>query len=146
MALPVPAWGDLAFSGRKETVSVPGQVYLASPFFTLGERWVVEEALRGLQELGLKVFSPFHEIGPGIANVVAPADIAGIDASDRVFAVLDGTDSGTLFEVGYAVAKGIPVYAVAQNVSDEDLKMVQGSGCRVYSDFVTALHHTAWKL
>jgi hypothetical protein len=146
MALPVPPWEELASANRKETVSIPGQVYLASPFFTLGERWVVEEARRGLKELGLEVFSPLHEIGPGVAEVVAPADIAGIDASDRVFAILHGTDSGTLFEVGYAVAKGIPVYALAQNVSEEDLKMVQGSGCRVYGDFVTALHHTAWRL
>ena len=146
MSLPVPKWTDLASAERAETISIPGQVYLASPFFTLGERWVVEEARRGLKELGLEVFSPLHEIGPGVAEVVAPADIAGIDASDRVFAILDGVDSGTLFEVGYAVAKGIPVYALAQNVSEEDLKMVQGSGCRVYGDFVTALHHAAWRL
>ena len=63
---------------------------------------------------------------------------------DRVLAILDGIDSGTLFEVGYARARGVPVYALAQAVAPEDLKMVKGSGCRVFDDFVTAIHHAAW--
>jgi nucleoside 2-deoxyribosyltransferase len=96
-------------------------------------------------DLGLDVFSPVHEIGPGPAEVIAPADLAGLDDSDVVFAILDGLDSGTVFEVGYARAKEKPVYALAQTVSEEDLKMMVGSGCRVCDDFVTALHHLAWR-
>jgi hypothetical protein len=34
---------------------------------------------------------------------------------------------------------------LAQTVSEEDLKMVAGSGCKVFDDFVTALHHAAWR-
>ncbi|MGZ3459902.1 MAG: nucleoside 2-deoxyribosyltransferase, partial [Archangium sp.] len=115
------------------------------PFFTLGQRWLVDEAWRSLGELGLEVFSPVHDVGAGPADQVAPADLAALDACDAVFAILDGTDSGTLFEVGYARARGKPVYALAQTVADEDLKMVQGSNCRIFDDFVTALHHTAWR-
>jgi nucleoside 2-deoxyribosyltransferase len=62
-----------------------------------------------------------------------------------MFAIIDGIDSGTLFEVGYARARGLPVYALAQAVTPEDLKMVNGSGCLVFDDFVTAIHHTAWR-
>ncbi|VBE96308.1 nucleoside 2-deoxyribosyltransferase [Burkholderia pseudomallei] len=62
-----------------------------------------------------------------------------------VFAILDGLDAGTIFEVGYARSKNIPVYALAQAVNDEDLKMVVGTDCKLFFDFVTALHHTAWK-
>lgn len=144
MGLPIPAVGDLR--ARAAPVgSRGGQAYLAGPFFTVGQRWLIDEARRGLQELGLKVFSPVHDVGRGDAQMVAPADIAALEQCDVVFAILDGLDSGTLFEVGYARAKGKPVYALAQAVSIEDLKMIEGSDCRVYDDFVTALHHTAWR-
>lgn len=145
MALPVPLPSELLKSLRPEAVAAGGKVYLAAPFFTLGQRWLVDEARRGLSELGLKVFSPVHDVGAGPADQVAPADLAALDTCDAVFAILDGTDSGTLFEVGYARALGKPVYALAQTVSDEDLKMVHGSHCRIFDDFVTALHHTAWR-
>ncbi|WP_163869210.1 PfkB family carbohydrate kinase [Myxococcus eversor] len=145
MSLPVPLPPVLLLNLRPEAVAAGGKVYLAAPFFTLGQRWLVDEARRGLRELGLEVFSPIHDVGAGPADQVAPADLAALDACDAVFAILDGTDSGTLFEVGYARALGKPVYALAQTVSDEDLKMVQGSNCRIFDDFVTALHHTAWR-
>lgn len=145
MALPTPSVDQLDAGTRVPGRVVPGRVYLASPFFTLGQRWVVDEARRCLQELGLDVFSPVHDVGPGPADAVAPADLAALEASDVVFAILDHLDSGTLFEVGYARAKGKPVYALAQTVSEEDLKMVSGSGCAIFCDFVTALHHVAWR-
>lgn len=145
MALPVPLPPALLQSHRPKMVAAGGKVYLAAPFFTLGQRWLVDEARRGLGELGLEVFSPVHDVGAGPAHQVAPADLAALDTCDAVFAILDGTDSGTLFEVGYARARGKPVYALAQTVADEDLKMVQGSNCRIFDDFVTALHHTAWR-
>ena len=64
-----------------------------------------------------------------------------------MFALLDGMDSGTLFEVGWAQARipPKPVYALAQSASEEDLKMIAGSGCRVFDDLATALHHAAWR-
>ena len=142
--LPVPSAEAL----RREAIAtrvVSGEVYLASPFFTVSQRWLVDEVRQGLADLGLEVFSPLHEIGPGPAGEVAPADIAALKKCDVVFAVLDGLDSGTVFEVGYARALEKPVYALAQNVSTEDLKMIEGSGCRIYHDLVTALHHTAWR-
>ena len=141
----MPPIEDLLRREAVDTIATSSEVYLASPFFTVGQRWLVDEARRGLADLGLKVFSPLHEIGPGPAHVVAPADIAALKKCDIVFAILDGLDSGTIFEVGYARALKKPVYALAQNVSTEDLKMIEGSGCRVYHDLVTALHHAAWR-
>lgn len=121
-----------------------GKVYLAGPFFSMSQRWLVDEARRGLSELGMDVFSPFHEIGRGPAHVVAPADLAGLERCSSVFALLDGLDSGTVFEVGYARARGIPVYGFAQVTPEEDLKMIFGSDCKVFGDFVTCLHHCSW--
>ena len=143
MGLPIPPVGRLG--EFPEIGKIEGSVYLASPFFTIGQRWLVDESRRHLHQFGLDVFSPVHDVGPGPAEEVAPADLKALDESDVVFAILDGLDSGTLFEVGYALARGKPVYCLAQTVSDEDLKMVVGSGCHVHDDFVTALHHVAWR-
>lgn len=145
MGLPAVPAEDLIALNCVPASTVEGKVYLASPFFTLGQRWLVDEARRSLYELGLRVFSPVHDVGPGPACEVGPKDLAALEGCDRVFAILDGLDAGTIFEVGYARARGIPVYALAQSVNEEDLKMVEGSGCKVFYDFVTAMHHTAWK-
>ena len=144
--LPVPSIEALLQREPTATKAMSGKVYLASPFFTASQRWLVDEVRRGLADLGLEVFSPLHEIGPGSADEVAPADIVGLKSCDIVFAILDGLDSGTVFEVGYARALEKPVYALAQNVSTGDLTMIEGSGCRVYHDLVTALHHAAWRV
>jgi len=145
MGLPIPPTASLLQSNKSEVSASLGLVYLASPFFSLGQRWVVDEARRCLREFGLKVFSPLHDVGAGPASSVAPADLAALDTCDAVFAVLDGLDAGTVFEVGHARAKGKPVYALAQTVSEQDLKMIAGSGCRVFDDFVTAIHHVTWR-
>lgn len=145
MALPAPSVAELSAANRAPAVAQKGRVYLASPFFTLGQRWLVDEAREALRGLGLEVFSPVHDVGPGPAEEVAPADLAALAQCDRVLAILDGLDSGTLFEVGHARAQDLPVYALAQAVSLEDLKMVAGSGCKVFDDFVTAIYHASWK-
>lgn len=145
MGLPAVPAQELSEAQRTPSSTVSGKVYLASPFFNLGQRWLVDEARRCLAELGLDVFSPVHDVGRGPAREVGPKDIEALNSCDRVLAILDGLDAGTVFEVGYARAKGIPVYALAQAVNEEDLKMVVGSDCNMFFDFVTALHHTAWK-
>lgn len=145
MGLPATPVKELQELSSSPASTVCGKVYLASPFFNLGQRWLVDEARRYLIELGLQVFSPVHDVGPGPAHEVGPKDIEALNTCDRVFAILDGLDPGTIFEIGYARAQNIPVYALAQAVNEEDLKMVVGSDCRVFFDFVTALHHTAWK-
>jgi len=80
------------------------KVYLAGPFFTMNQRWIVEEARNSLYSNLLDVFSPIHDVGKGIAEDVVPADIDGILESDVMFAIVDGLDSGTIFEIGYARA------------------------------------------
>lgn len=141
----IPNPVDLRTHISKITSCVPGRIYLAGPFFTLAQRWLVEEARRELTTAQTSVFSPFHEIGEGSAEVVGPADVAGLEGCDRMFAILDGLDAGTIFEVGYAVKKGIPVFVYSENVSAEDLKMIVGTGCFHVSDFASAIYRTIWK-
>ncbi len=67
-----------------------------------------------------------------------------LETCDRVFAILDGLDAGTVFEVGYARKLGLPVIAYSETVSAEDCKMIAGSGCQIVNDFATAIYQTAW--
>jgi hypothetical protein len=137
---------DEAIDAALEPVSVqPGRVYLAGPFFTMAQRWLVEEARDVLLQLGLEVFSPLHEVGTGPAAEIAPADLAGLETCDRVFAIADGLDAGTVFEIGYARRMGLPVHVYAERIDGEDCKMILGSGCRMHRDFATAIYQTAWK-
>jgi nucleoside 2-deoxyribosyltransferase len=129
-------------------VSASLQVYLAGPLFTLPQLWLLNEAKRVLEEQGLSVFSPKDEVGflPNTESApqIARADLQGLDSSHLVFAILDGLDSGTVFEVGYARAKNKPVIGYAENVKPRALTMLLGTDCRIYEDFSTAVYNTVW--
>lgn len=99
-----------------------------------------------LLSMGVPVFSPLHDVGEGPGEIVAPLDLKGLDDCQAVLAVLNGSDAGTIFEIGYAVARGIPVVALAQNMRPEDVKMPAGSGCRIVGDVVSAIYHSVWAL
>ncbi|QKC98702.1 PfkB family carbohydrate kinase [Mesorhizobium sp. NZP2298] len=145
-ALPTPDAATLATMPFEQVRPGTGRIYLAAPFFDLGQRWLVEESRRALLQAGAQVFSPIHEVGPGAAEVVAPADLAGIEDCDVLLAIVNGMDPGTVFEAGYAIRKGIPVVALAENSREEDLKMFVGSGATVTSDFATAIYQAVWRL
>ncbi len=120
------------------------KVYLAGPFFDLAQIWMVEQARLNLHEVGLDVFSPFHDIGLGSAHDVAARDLEALDTCDLVFAIADGADTGTVFEVGYAIAKKKPVIVFSQRESEESLKMLTGTGCAICNEYATAVYKTLW--
>jgi nucleoside 2-deoxyribosyltransferase len=120
------------------------RAYLAGPFFNHSQLWMIQEARTALQDSGLKVFSPFHDVGFGGAATVVPADLRAIRNSDVLFAIVEGLDSGTLFEIGYARALGIPVVAFVETSSLDALKMLEGTSCRINTDFATAIYEAAW--
>lgn len=134
------------------TTSVPrpapdpaSKIYLAAPFFTLAQRWMVEEARRCLMSLGANVFSPIHDVGSyGDAEYIAKRDLDGLEQCSAVLALLDGDDAGTLFEVGHAHRHGIHVVALAESPRPESLTMLQGTGCTIVSDFSTAIYEAIW--
>lgn len=122
------------------------QVYLAGPFFDLSQVWQVEQARANLVDMGLKVFSPYHDIGLGSADDVVAKDLKAIVQSDIVFAIADGLDAGTIYEVGYARALGKPVVAYSErHYGSESLKMMEGSGCVMCSDYTTAVYSALWE-
>jgi len=144
-ALPIDPTLRTKSEHRLEAVGQKMRVYLAGPFFNIAQRWLVDDVRRCLQEMGLDVFSPVHDVGRGPAHEVAPRDIEALHECDAVFALVDGLDSGTVFEAGFARALGKPVYCLAQSVGEEDLKMLVGTDCRIHFDLVTALHHLHWR-
>ncbi|WP_414828937.1 PfkB family carbohydrate kinase [Alteromonas sp. H39] len=119
-------------------------VYLAGPFFTLSELWMVNETKYFLESFGLDVFSPYHAVGMGSADEVVQKDIDAIKECDVIFAIFDGNDPGTLFEIGYARSINVPVIILAQNPKDEELKMYEGTGCKIFDDFASAIYNVAW--
>jgi hypothetical protein len=121
------------------------RIYLASPIFTLAQLWLVEQARENLRGFGLEVFSPFHDVGYGSADDVVQLDLEGIHRSDLVFAIADGLDSGTIYEIGYARAQGKPVIVYCENESGEDLKMLESSGCLLCKDYVSSIYRALWR-
>ncbi len=121
------------------------QVYLAGPFFDLMQIWMVEQAQANLKDLGLKVFSPYHDVGLGSADDVVAKDLDAIVESDIVFAITDGLDAGTVYEIGYARALGKPVVVYSERQHPENLKMMEGSDCTICTDYTTALYSTLWE-
>lgn len=120
------------------------KVYLASPFFNVGQRWLVEQARNSLLDMGVNVFSPLHDVGHGAFASVYGPDIEGLRSSGVVLACLDGMDPGTLYEIGFAHALGLPVVVLAGAEREEDLKMVEGGGSVVVDDLPSAIYLTAW--
>ncbi|WP_275782656.1 PfkB family carbohydrate kinase [Pararhizobium gei] len=143
----LPAFKSMASepTPRSPVAKSGGNIYLAGPFRELGQRMMIDDAREQLKGLGMSVFSPIHDIGPGTADVVVKQDLAAIQQCDAVFAILNGSSPGTVFEVGYARALGKPVFCVAQNMRDVDLKLPRGSDAYLHEDYVSALFQIAWR-
>jgi Nucleoside 2-deoxyribosyltransferase/pfkB family carbohydrate kinase len=119
------------------------KVYVAGPFFTVAEQWLVETCRRNILSMGAQVFSPFHDVGR-TGEDIAERDLAGLENCQSVLALLDGADTGTWFEVGWAQKAGIPVVAYAQPRHDPQLKMAKGTGVDISEDLSTALYRAVW--
>jgi nucleoside 2-deoxyribosyltransferase len=67
------------------------------------------------------------------------SDLRALDACGAIVAVLNGTDvdSGTAFEIGYGVARGLPVLGLYEDIrvsGAHDFNAMIANGCRVFGD------------
>jgi hypothetical protein len=122
------------------------QVYLASPFFSIAELILVDKIRNSLLNFGVKVFSPFHDIGFGDDVTIAQKDIDGINNSDIIFCVFDNLDSGTLIESGYSLAKNKKIIGYHRTSDDNKLLMLKPSNIKMFNNLTTAIYHTIWNL
>ena len=89
--------------------------YVAGPFFD-------PEQTASMERLEKVLFKPrfvsqIEEVGP---EGCFADDIHGINAAKAVVANLMDEDPGTMFEIGYAHALGIPVYGYFENLTPMD--------------------------
>jgi hypothetical protein len=123
-------------------------VYLAAPFFSIGEFWLVNEVRRILFDEGAQVISPFHDIGRiedyDTPEEVAEKDLDAMGEADVVLALIDNCDSGTFFETGHARGIDKPVIAYGNDLKDDHYTMLEGTGCELYEDLATAVFKAMW--
>lgn len=142
--IPIPTALPKDFHSGPVATNKTRRIYLAGPFFSLEQLWLVEETRSYLTEMGVDVFSLYHDVGLGPAELVAEEDLKALHGCTAVIALLDGYDPGTLFEVGYARAIGTPVIAFVSSKEQTPLTMLLGSGCHVVHDFASAIYSAAW--
>lgn len=131
---------------RERKVSDLGSVYLAAPFFNAIDLAAVEEVRTLFLENGIRVFSPYHDVGIGDSRHVYDRDVEGIKNAGIVFANVCGFDPGTVYEVGYAAALGKQVVAYAEGCEHNHLTMLGGGRCKVYTDFTSSFYNAIWAL
>lgn len=122
------------------------QIYLASPFFSLAELILVDKVRTAFMEFGVKVFSPFHDIGLGEDISIAKCDIEGIKNSDIIFCIFDGLDSGTLIESGYSLANNKKIIGYYRTCTDNKLLMLRPGNFKTYNHLTTAIYQTIWSI
>lgn len=91
------------------------RVYLASPFFNEEQLERITAVENLLEKYNFDVFSPRHASkiveGYGQDDMLETfrGNVDHIDRADFILAILDGNDSGTLFECGYAFKVNKPI-------------------------------------
>jgi hypothetical protein len=122
-------------------------IYLASPFFSVAQLWLLNDVRHILQDMGVKVFSPYHDVGLARDPLhnVAQDDLKGMLGCQAVLALLDGSDPGTIFELGYARNHGIPVIGFRSEPATENADtMLVGTGCLITGDLGNAVYKAIW--
>ena len=99
------------------------RVYLAGPLFSLAERRFMAYlrdmagAIPGVSALwpgDLFADADLAALGAGAKTHIFRGCVAALEGCDLVAAVLDGpqADDGTAWEIGYAYARGMPVWGL----------------------------------
>ena len=96
------------------------RVYFSGPLFSAAERAWNEELAAALRQEGHEVFLPQDKASGMDAARIFSADVAGIDWSDALVAIMDGPDpdAGAAWEVGYAYGKK-PIILIRTDIRTE---------------------------
>lgn len=111
-------------------------IYLAGPLSTEKERNRIEELDKLCKSLGFDTFLPHRDVGVCEGNrkeEFYKQDIEGVDKCDLMVALLKGPvpTEGTIFEMGYAHSKNIPIICILQDPEKHIDKMSLMISCAV---------------
>ena len=137
---------EYTFTAFKNISIREKQIYLAAPFFSIAELILVDKIRNAFLEFGVKVFSPFHDIGLGNTETIALKDLQGIKDSDIIFCILDNLDSGTLIESGFSLAMNKQIIGYHRTCEDYELLMLKPGNSKIFKHLTTAIYHTIWNL
>lgn len=96
------------------------EIYLAGHFLSEPMRYWVDAITQVLEAKGFSVFSPYRDAGlltsqstDDEKRICFENDVKALDRSDFVVALLDGLGrGGTSWEIGYAYARGKPIFGI----------------------------------
>lgn len=113
-------------------------IYIAAPFFISYQINVIKRIEESLNYAGLRFYSPRKD---GIIKEDKSLDltevynrnISKISESDYLVAVIDGRDTGTSFEIGYAACAGIKIITMSLQDHDVNVMIAKSTICHVKS-------------
>lgn len=109
--------------------------YIAAPFFNDEQVDRVERVKQELINLGHEFYSPKDECVVSNKNTneeleeCFKSNLKAIENCDFVLAVTDGKDVGTLFEAGYAYAKGKRIIYLCETIGDNAFNLMLAKSC-----------------
>ncbi len=115
-------------------------IYLAAPFFTMGQRWLLNEFREILFDFDNEVYSRYHDGNGYWVDKEVPA----LQLSDLVLALVSEPDRETLAEISAANAMGKDLIVFSENIEKSDLILMLGTNCKIVSDFSTAVYMASW--
>lgn len=127
------------------------QIYVAGPFFNPEERSELEKMINYLRKkypfttlfIPMEHFIPDGELldNDTWANLVYKLDTKALENSQLMVAMYTDhySDTGTAFEIGYATAKGIPVYLyIPEKYQQNNMSIMPIQAC---TDILTCDKH-----
>lgn len=125
--------------------NIARKIYLAGPFFSISELWLVEKIKAIFELYNIQVFSPYHAVGvSNNSSQIAQADLEGLENADNIFAISNNFDPGTIFEIGYAKALKKKVFMYLNYTAKKDLTMFEGTGCVISDDIDFLIYRAIW--
>lgn len=125
---------------KKEEELLHYDFYLASPFFNEVQRDRMEGILSILRTAGYKVYAPIEAglvaatASDSFISEVFRSNVEAIKNCNKVFAITDGKDMGTIWEAGYAYGIGKPVIYFAETLGDNPFNiMLSESGKGIFT-------------
>ncbi len=116
--------------------------YLASPFFNDEQRKRERKICTTLRTFGYSVFAPFEN---GVLNAEATEEdrnkifvenVENIKNSDRIIAITDGKDIGTIWEAGYGYGIGKEIIYYAETLGNNPFNVMLGkSAIGIFTDY-----------